>query len=123
MNILLIEDDPTDMKLFSAVLIDGGHTVCEKISAEQAIAEIRSRQPELILVDLKLPRMDGLTLVQMLKSAPETWSIPVIAMTAAPEEFTRQAALAAGCSAFIQKPIDTRALATQVESVMLKSHS
>jgi CheY-like chemotaxis protein len=123
MNILLIEDDPTDMKLFSAVLIDGGHTVCEKISAEQAIAEIKTRRPEFILIDLKLPRMDGLTLVRMLRSEPATWSIPIVAMTAAPEEFTRQAALAAGCSAFIQKPIDTRALAKQVEAVMLNSNS
>ena len=123
MNILLIEDDPTDMKLFSAVLIEGGHTVCEKISAEQAISEIRRRRPELILIDLKLPRMDGLTLVRMLKGEPETWSIPVIAITAAPEDFSRQAALAAGCSAFIQKPIDTRALANQVEAVMLNSNS
>ena len=123
MNILLIEDDPTDMKLFSAVLVDGGHTVCERISAEHAIAEIRIRRPDLILIDLKLPHMDGLTLVQMLKSEPDTWSIPVIAITAAPEEFSRQAALAAGCSAFIQKPVDTRKLANQVEVVMLNSRS
>ena len=123
MNILLVEDDPTDMRLFSVVLSGGGHSVCEKISAEQALPEIRRRRPEVILVDLRLPQMDGLTLVRQLKADRETSAIPIIAVTAAPERYTRDAALAAGCDAYLLKPVDTRTLTAQVETVLLAATS
>lgn len=118
MNILLIEDDPTDMKLFSVVLRDSGHSVRERTSAEQAIREIKARRPEVILADLRLPGMDGLSLVRQLKLDRETQAIPIVAVTAAPEQFSREAALAAGCDAYIVKPVDTRALTEQVEAVV-----
>ena len=116
MEILLVEDDPTDSKLLSAVLKSTGHRVLEKASAEQAVEEIKANKPEVILLDLKLPRMDGLTLARLLKQDPDTQHIPIVAMTAAPEKFSKEEALAAGCDAYIVKPVDTRKLSEQIVS-------
>jgi len=113
MKILLIEDDPTDRKLFSVLLQSNGHHVLEKNSAEEAVMEAASLQPELILLDLKLPGMDGLKLTRRLKADPDTKHIPI---TAARESHSRDAALAAGCDAYIIKPVDTRKLNAQIVS-------
>ena len=116
MEILLVEDDPTDSKLLSAVLQATGHRVLEKSSAEQAVEEIKARKPEVILLDLKLPGMDGLALARLLKQDADTQHIPIVAMTAAPEKFSKEEALAAGCDAYIRKPVDTRKLHEQIVS-------
>lgn len=118
MNILLVEDNPTDAKLLSAVLQLSGHRVLEKGTAEQAMEEIKAaRQPELILLDLQLPGMGGLELARRLKADPETRHIPIVAITAELESFSRKEALDAGCNAYIIKPVDTRMLSDQIASV------
>lgn len=114
MNILLIEDEPTDLKLFSAVLESSGHRVHKKDSAEQAVEEIKACKPELILLDLRLPGMSGLELARLLKQDPATQQIPIIAVTAGGDKFSKEEALAAGCDAYILKPVDTRKLHGQV---------
>lgn len=116
MNILLVEDDPTDMKLLSAVLNFSGYRVLEKVSAEQALAEISAHPLDVILLDLKLPGMGGLELARLLKKNPATSHIPIVAITAVPEQFGKEAALAAGCDAYITKPVDTRELPNQILS-------
>lgn len=116
MNILLVEDDPTDMKLLSAVLNASGYRVFEKASAEQALEEISAHSLDVILLDLKLPGMGGLELARLLKKNPATRHIPIVAVTAAAEKFGKEAALAAGCDAYITKPVDTRQLPGQVLS-------
>lgn len=115
MNILVVEDDPIDMKLLCAVLTSEGHLVLEKTSAEDAAESISARAPEVILLDLRLPGMDGLELARLLKGDPGTNRIPIVAITAFPDRFTRGAALAAGCGAYILKPIDTRTLSGLIE--------
>lgn len=115
MNILVVEDDPIDMKLLCAVLTSDGHLVQEKISAEDAAEAISARAPEVILLDLRLPGMDGLELTRLLKGDPGTHRIPIVAITAFPDRFTRGAAFAAGCGAYILKPIDTRTLSGLIE--------
>jgi two-component system, cell cycle response regulator len=117
MNILIIEDDPTDMKLLMAVLSSSGHELLGNGSAEQAMLQIRAHKPEMILLDLKLPGMDGLRLARRLKQDPDTRDIPIVAITAAGEIFTKEAALKSGCDAFILKPIDTRKLSGQIDAV------
>lgn len=117
MDILLVEDDPTDRKLVSAVLKSSGHRVLEKATAEQAFEEIRARHPEVILLDLKLPGMDGLSLARRLKQDPEMQHIPIVAITGAAEQFSKEKALQSGCDAYIMKPVDTRRLTEQVVNV------
>ncbi len=122
MNILLVEDNQTDLKLFSAVLQSSGHRVFENGSVEQAMEEIKRRQPEVILLDLNLPGMDGLALARQLKQDPATKHIPIVAITAAAEQFSRTAALAAGCDAYITKPVNTRKLSEQVTEATAGLH-
>lgn len=119
MNVMVVEDDPTDRKLMTAVLRTGGHHVCEQRSAEHVFEAILAEPPDLILLDLKLPGMDGLTLLRHLKQDERTRRIPIVAVTAAGEQFPREDALHAGCDLYITKPVDTRKLPEQVAAVAM----
>jgi two-component system, cell cycle response regulator len=116
-NILVIEDDPTHLKLAKVVLSAAGHKVRDADAAERAFDAIKQERPDVILLDLVLPAMDGLTLVRKLKADPETSAISVVAVTSYPERFTMKDALAAGCEAYLVKPIDTRKLPRVISDV------
>ncbi len=113
-RILIIEDHAPQMKLASHILSSDGHQVSCIGDAEQAFAAIRKEKPEVILLDLVLPAMDGLTLARRLKANPETRDIPIVAVTGFPERFPKADALAAGCDAYFLKPINTRELPVQL---------
>ena len=115
MKVLVIEDDPTDRKLMGEVLKMSGHFVREKASAEEALVAIAADKPDVILLDLRLPGIDGLALTRQLKADADTRHISIVAVTAYPERYRREELIAAGCEACIVKPIDTRDLARQVE--------
>ena len=117
MNILLVEDNPSHVKLMSVVLNAAGNSVSSVETAEQTFAAIRSNQPEIILLDLALPGMDGLTLVRRLKADPESRRIPVVAVTAFPDLWGRQNALDAGCDEYLLKPLDTRSIAGRLSAI------
>lgn len=117
MNILVIEDNPTHLKLASLVLSAAGHNVTDAEAAEHAFRAIKQNKLDVILLDLALPGMDGLTLVRKLKADPETRAIPVVAVTAYLDRFTEKEALAAGCDVYLVKPIDTRQLPRLITSV------
>ena len=106
--ILVVEDNEANQMLTRAVLELDGHEVCVAASADEALAQIRSRAPQLILMDVQLPGRDGLSLTRALKSDPVTSSIPVVALTAHAMNGDREQALHAGCAGYIAKPIDTR---------------
>ena len=107
MNILVVEDNPSHVKLMSVVLKAAGNSVSCVETAEQTFAAIRQDQPQLILLDLALPGMDGLTLVRQLKADPGSRKIPVVAVTAFPDLWGRQNALDAGCDEYLLKPVDS----------------
>jgi len=118
----VIDDDPVQLKLAKLVLSAAGHKVSDAEAAEQAFNAIKQEKPDVILLDLSLPGMDGLTLVRKLKADLETRAIPVVAATSYPERFARKDALAAGCEAYLVKPIDTRKLPLLISEVT-ENHS
>ena len=118
MKILVVEDNPTHLKLASILLHAGGHQVRSAEAAELAFAAIEKDRPDLILLDIGLPGINGLELARQLKADPATQGILVVAITSYPEQYSLPDALAAGCDAFIAKPVDTRTLAAQLSAVV-----
>lgn len=110
MKILVVEDQPSELKLAVHVLSEAGHDVMRADAAEEALTAIKADSPDLVLLDLWLPGMDGLTLVKKLKADPATRDIIIVAVTSFPEKFNRAEALAAGCDAYLGKPLSTRTL-------------
>ncbi len=121
MNVLVIDDNPVHLKLAHLVLKAAGNEVKDTRSAEQAFEVIRREPPEVVLLDLKLPGADGLSLVRKLRADPLTRGIRVVAVTAYPDLWCKEEALAAGCDAFLVKPINTRDLARDVTLVAAKA--
>ncbi|HEY6191346.1 MAG TPA: response regulator [Bacteroidota bacterium] len=117
MNVLIVEDDPTSMKLVHLVLETEGFHVDNADDPEKALAMVKEKKPDIILMDLALPSIDGLALTRLLKGSPETCDIPVIAVTSYPDRFPRQQALEAGCDLYVTKPIDTRTLPKLVKAM------
>jgi CheY-like chemotaxis protein len=95
-----------------------GYYVITAGSAEEALRHLQSVHPDVILMDVQLPVVDGLTLTRQLKTDPTTARIPVIALTAHAMKGDEEAALAAGCDGYISKPLDTRTLAAQVDAIV-----
>jgi CheY-like chemotaxis protein len=117
-RILLVEDNPANQLLASSVLERDGFDVVVADSAQDALREVRAHKPDLILMDIQLPEVDGLTFTRQLKADPTTASITVVAMTAHAMIGDKEAALAAGCAGYIAKPIDTRTLGDQVRGFL-----
>jgi CheY-like chemotaxis protein len=118
MRILIVEDNAIDLKLVRAVLNEAGIDACELACAEGAIVAVRSHRPDVILLDLNLCGRDGLWLVSELRQRWDTRHIPIVAITAYPLRYEESAVIAAGCAKCIVKPIDTRALVTQLRAVI-----
>jgi CheY-like chemotaxis protein len=117
-KILVVDDNPTNLKLVSDVLESSGYEVLKAEDAEAALLVIERTQPRLILMDIALPGMDGLTLTRKLKSDPTTRDIRIIALTAFAMKGDDAKAREAGCDGYITKPIDTRALPGLVADVL-----
>jgi CheY-like chemotaxis protein len=113
-HILVVDDNPINLKLASDVLEMAGYTTTKAVDAEEAQEMISRRIPDLILMDIALPGMDGLTLTRKLKSDATLRHVPVIALTAFAMVGDEEKARLAGCDGYITKPIDTRMLAQQV---------
>lgn len=115
---LVVDDNPTNLKLACDVLEADGFVVDRAADAEQAQAVLAQRVPDIILMDVTLPGMDGLTLTRKLKTDARYWQVPVIALTAFALKGDDRKALDAGCAGYITKPIDTRQLPKQVLAIL-----
>lgn len=113
-KILVVEDNADSRYLVVKVLTRSGYATEEAESGEDAIRLARETAPDLILMDLGLHGMDGLTATAELKKDPATRGIPVVALTAYAMDGDRERTMKAGCDGYISKPIDTRALPGQV---------
>jgi CheY-like chemotaxis protein len=107
-RILVIDDNPINLRLVTLLLEREGHHIDNAVDAEQALELLESIVPDLMLVDIALPGMDGLTLTRKLKADPRFKSIPMVALTAFAMKGDDQKAYQAGCDGYITKPIDTR---------------
>jgi two-component system cell cycle response regulator DivK len=107
-NILVVEDNPSNMELVTLLLKSAGHTVLCAPTAEAGLTLARDAQPDLIVMDIQLPGMDGLEATQKLKQSETTSSIPVIALTALAMKGDEQRILAAGCDGYMAKPLRYR---------------
>lgn len=116
--ILIVDDNPTNLKLARVVLAAEGYEVRVAVDAEEALAMLDGFHPRLVLMDLQLPGMDGLTLTRRLKQAPATCDVVVLALTAYAMKGDEEKAREAGCDGYITKPIDTRTLPVVIAGVL-----
>jgi len=105
-RILIIEDMPENLRLLRAILRLEDVVVLEAERAATGIELARREQPDLILMDMQMPEMDGLSATKILRADPQTQNIPIIIVTASAMPDDRRRAFAAGCSGYITKPID-----------------
>lgn len=118
--ILIVDDNPTNLKLARVILAGEGYTVKTSDDAEQALAMLETFTPILILMDLQLPGMDGLTLVRRLRLDPRWSATWVVALTAYAMKGDEEKALAAGCDGYVTKPIDPSTLPVVVASFVTR---
>ena len=117
-KILVIEDNEVNLELVREILTFRGFEVIEAIAAEKGIELARTELPDLILMDLGLPGMNGLTATQKLKHDPQTQNIPVVALTSHAMRGDQELAMSCGSSDYITKPIDTRKFPQRIRSII-----
>lgn len=120
-RILIIEDNAQSARLASRILRKHDHEVIVAEDGEQGMTIALSSKPDLVLVDLGLPDIDGQTVVALLRQYPEMSDVPMIAFTAWPPDTALTMARAYGCTGIITKPIDTRLFAEQVQVFLTKA--
>ncbi|MBN8613929.1 MAG: response regulator [Deltaproteobacteria bacterium] len=116
--VLVVDDHPLNTKLVSFVVRSRGMDVVTAASAVEAREALARALPALILMDVQLPEVDGLTLTRELRTDTRYATVPIVAVTAYAMERDRLAAIDAGCDAFVSKPIDTQALGDLVRDLV-----
>jgi CheY-like chemotaxis protein len=122
-TILVVDDAPINLKLTDIVLRKEGYRVITATDAEQALSLLGSLLPDLILIDIQLPGMDGLELTRRLKQDAHTRDIVLVALTACAMKGDDEKAFEAGCDGYITKPIDTMTLGAQIRGYLKKRTS
>jgi two-component system cell cycle response regulator DivK len=107
-KILIVEDNPASMRLIRMVLRNKGYSLLEATDGEEALAVAIEGCPDLIVVDIQLPKMDGLEVTRRLRQTSRFKQTPIIALTASAMEGDREKIIAAGCDEYISKPVNTR---------------
>ena len=109
-TVLIVDDHPLSRELVGDLLEAAGYTVLQAEDGLGLLERVQAEQPDLILLDLQLPGVDGLTLARQLTVHPETRHIPILAMSAHASPERRAQVMAAGCADFLAKPLDTHAV-------------
>jgi two-component system cell cycle response regulator DivK len=117
-KVLVVEDNPANMKLTSLLLHNAGHDVLCARDAETGLTIARADKPDLILMDIQLPGMDGLAATALLKQDPATAAIPIIALTAMAMKADQEKSEIAGCDAYIAKPLRYEELYTAIDALL-----
>jgi two-component system cell cycle response regulator DivK len=122
-TVLIVEDNPANMKLCSLLLRNVGHSVLCAVDAETGLTMARADSPDLILMDIQLPGIDGLAATALLKQDPDTAGIPIIALTAMAMKADQKKSEVAGCDAYIAKPLRYQELYAAIDSLLLARRS
>jgi two-component system cell cycle response regulator DivK len=119
-KILLVEDNEMNRDMLSRRLDKRGYTVAIAVDGGEGVAKAKAELPDLILMDMSLPVLDGWDATRQVKADPATAKIPVIALTAHAMESDRQKALEAGCDDFDTKPVELNRLLLKIEELLKK---
>ena len=114
-TILYVEDNPDNRTLVRRILLSEDYALIEATNAYDAIEVLKSTRPDLILMDINMPDMDGYTLTSKIKSMPGFERVPILALTANVMRGDKEKTLEAGCDGYIQKPLDIDQLVREVE--------
>ncbi len=114
-TVLLVEDNEDNLVVYRTILEHVGYRVIEARDGEEGVTRAQQDLPDLILMDISIPKIDGWEATQRLKADPGTDAIPIIALTAHALEEDRQKALQAGCDGYLAKPVEPRRVVQEVE--------
>ena len=120
-KVLIVEDNPANMTLVTFLLQSAGHAVLRATDAETALALARDEQPDLVLMDIHLPGMDGLQATGLLKRDKATRAIPVVALTALAMKGDEERIRAAGCDGYIAKPLAYKEFLATISNQLAKA--
>ena len=117
-TVLLVEDNPHNRKIFSGMLTHAGFRVVEAVDGNEAMAKVASEHPDLVLMDLSIPGVDGWECTRRIKADDATKQIPIIALTAHAMRGDEDRARAAGCDGYLSKPISPKRVVEEVKRVL-----
>ena len=117
-TILYVEDNPDNRLLVRRILLSEDYSLLEATDAQDALNVLRTAQPDLILMDINMPDMDGYTLTAKIKSMPGFERVPILAVTANVMRGDKEKTLEAGCDGYIQKPLDIEQLTREIEKFL-----
>jgi CheY-like chemotaxis protein len=117
-TVLVVEDNALNMKLVRSLLKIRNYGVLEAVDAETGIQLTRKHRPDLVLMDVQLPGIDGLKATQIIKGDPALKDIPVVALTSYAMQGDEEKAVKAGCTGYITKPLDTKAFLETIDEYL-----
>ena len=117
-NIFIVDDSPTEVHVLKSILEKNGHTVESADNAEAGIDQITAKQPDLVLMDVVMPGMNGFQATRSLTKAPETENIPIIIVTTKDQETDKMGGLRQGAKDYITKPVDEALLLEKIGAIL-----
>jgi len=119
-RVLIVEDDPGNMRVLEMTLRSKGYTLLKATDGGEALDMAVREQPDLIIMDIRLPKKNGLAVTRKLRATPEFRHTPIIAITAYAMKGDRERAIEAGCDAYLSKPINIRELPGMITAMLLQ---
>jgi len=118
-KILIVEDNPRNMRLLEMTLRGKGYNLLKATDGEEALDMAMREQPDLIIMDIQLPKLSGLEVTRKLRKIPAFSHTPIIALTAYAMKGDKERTIDAGCDAYVSKPINTRELPGMIAQMLL----